>query len=398
MTIKLPTAVIYCDHLLYASETFIRAQASALKRFFPVYAGLRRVKGLELPKEQTHVIYTGNSVSRLRELVFKLWGVAPEFVRELRSLGPQLIHAHFGADGFRALPLARDLGLPLVVSFHGSDATVTNLKEAKVPYGHRRYLANKSVLQQGASQIIAVSNFVKLKLLAQGYPEEKVKVHYIGVDTKTFSPMPEDPEPFVLFVGRLVERKGVDYLIRAMAKVQNEVPDLELVVIGEGQKRSELEALARASLRKFRFLGVQPPEVVREWMGRAAIFAAPSVKVESGEEEGFGIVLIEAQAMEKPVVSFDSGGINEAVEHGVTGYLAPERDLEELAQYLALLARDSNLRRRVGIAGRKRVLRLFDLEKQTALLEEIYLDVISRSCRSSEPKTSETQGASEWSR
>jgi colanic acid/amylovoran biosynthesis glycosyltransferase len=395
MTVTCPTAIIYCDHLLYASETFIKAQAGALKRFFPAYAGLRRVKGLELPKEHTHVINSGDTIGRVRELAFKLWGSAPEFVRELRSLSPQLIHAHFGADGFRALPLARDLGLPLVVSFHGSDATVTNLKQAKVPYGHRRYLANKSLLQQGASQVIAVSNFVKLKLLAQGYPEEKVKVHYIGVDARMFSPTAEQSEPFVLFVGRLVERKGVDYLIHAMAEVQNAFPNLELVVIGDGPKRSELEALAKARLRKYRFLGVQSAGSVRDWMGRAAIFAGPSVKVESGEEEGFGIVFIEAQAMEKPVVSFDSGGINEAVEHGVTGYLAPERDSRALAQYLSLLARDPNLRRRVGISGRRRVLRLFDLEKQTALLERLYDDVISRSSVGSERKASNIHGASQ---
>jgi len=398
MTIDRPTALIYCDHLLYASETFIRAQASTLKRYAPEYVGLRRVKGLDLPNEHTHVICTGSKVSRARELAFKLWGIAPGFVRKLHRLKPQLIHAHFGADGFRALPLANQLHLPLLVSFHGSDATATEIKNAKVPHGHRRYLANKSKLQRGAAQFIAVSGFVRSKLLAQGFPEEKVQLHYIGIDTKMFAPRNEESESFVLFVGRLVERKGVDYLIRAMAEVQKEFPDLELVLIGQGPKQPELEALAKASLRKYRFLGVQSPESVRDWMGRCAIFAAPSVKISSGEEEGFGIVFIEAQAMEKPVVSFDSGGIGEAVKHGVTGFLLPERDWQALAQSLIMLARSPKLRLDVGRAGRQRVLRQFDLEKQTALLEEIYEDVTERFGARDEQAADITQEALEWRR
>ncbi len=373
-----PTAVIYCDHLLYASETFIRAQASALKRFRPAYAGLRRVTGLDLPPEDTHVLYAGGIAGRASELAFKLWGVAPGFLARLRALHPHLMHAHFGADGLRALPLARRLHVPLIVTFHGSDATVTRIDKAKVPYGHRRYLANRSQLQRGAAQIIAVSQFVKGKLLEQGYADAKVQVHYIGIDTRLFSPRPETTERTVLFVGRLVERKGVEYLIRAMAEVQKEGVDLDLVVIGDGPLRPQLELLAKNNLRRFQFLGVQPPEVVRDRLSRSSIFAAPSVTTASGEEEGFGMVFLEAQAMEKPVVSFDSGGINEAVEHGVTGILSPERDWQGLARDIHLLARDTDLCRRMGKAGRSRVLARFDIEKQTAILEDIYLDVCDR--------------------
>jgi colanic acid/amylovoran biosynthesis glycosyltransferase len=378
MMVEGRTAIIYCDHLLYASETFIRAQASALKRHLPVYAGLRRVTGLELTKQRICVLNDGSLVGQAKEVAFKLFGTAPGFVKDLQLLKSRLIHAHFGADGFRALPLAARLGVPLIVTFHGSDATATNVDGHKVPYGHRRYLANKSQLQNGAAQFIAVSEFVKSKLLAQGYPEKKVKVHYIGIDTQLFLPGSAESEPVVLFVGRLAERKGVDYLIRAMALVQNELPELELVIIGDGPLREELEGMAKASLRRFEFLGVQTPEQVRDWMSRARIFAAPSVRIGSGEEEGLGMVFLEAQAMEKPVVSFASGGIVEAVEHGVAGFLEQERDWQSLAKDILLLARDANLRRRMGIAGRERVLRVFNIERQTALLEDFYLDVTSR--------------------
>ena len=233
-TAKRPTVVIFCDHLLYFSETFIRAQAQALRQFSPVYAGSRRVTGLELPVGSSYTINQGDVAGKIREIVFKLFGKAPELVRRLQALDPVLVHAHFGPDGLRALPLSRQLGLPLIVTFHGSDATTLDPLPNETPFGHRRYLANKNVLRHGAFLFLAVSEFIRGKLLEQKFPAEKVVVHYIGVDTKLFSPVRIAAEPMVLFVGRLSERKGPAYLIQAMASVQREHPEVELVLIGDG--------------------------------------------------------------------------------------------------------------------------------------------------------------------
>jgi colanic acid/amylovoran biosynthesis glycosyltransferase len=370
-----PTVVIFCDHLLYLSETFIRAQAQALRQFSPAYAGSRRVAGLELPTGSCYTINPGNTAGKIREVVFKLFGKAPDLARRLHALDPVLVHAHFGPDGLRALPLSRQLRVPLIVTFHGSDATALNPRRGEASFSHRRYLAHRDVLQRGASLFLAVSEFIRGKLLEQGVPPEKVIVHYIGVDARFFLPTATGTEPVVLFVGRLSERNGPNYLIQAMAEVQKQHPEIELVLIGDGPLRKSLEQQAKASLRKYRFLGAQPPETIREWMDRASLFAASSVKINSGEEEAFGMVFAEAQAMQKPVVAFASGGVVEAVEHGQTGFLAPERNWRKMAEYLALLLRDGDLRRRFGIAGRQRVLRLFDLEKQTSVLEEIYSEV-----------------------
>ncbi len=367
-----PTVVVFCDHLLYPSETFIRAQGQALRQYSPVYAGSRRVRGLELPEERTYTISSGNANGRVREALFKLFGTAPNLVRKLRALDPVLMHAHFGPDGLRALPLARCLDLPLIVTFHGSDATATDIRYGKASYGYRRYLANRHVLQQGADLFIAVSAFIREKLLQQHFPPERVLVHYTGVDTKLFSPASGGDESIVLFVGRLVERKGAAYLIRAMAEVQKAHPEAELVVIGDGPLRVDLEKQAKNSLRKYRFLGVQNPETVREWMSRASVFSAPSVKLRSGEEEAFGMVFAEAQAMQKPLAAFTSGGIGEAIQHGETGFLAPERDWRTLAEYLSLLLNNPDLRHKFGVLGRQRVLRFFDLDKQTHMLEKHY--------------------------
>jgi colanic acid/amylovoran biosynthesis glycosyltransferase len=376
-----PKVVIFCDHLLYLSETFIRAQAQALQQFAPVYAGSRRVCGLDLPEASTHIISDGSFGGRVSEAVFKLFGSAPALARKLHALRPVLMHAHFGPDGLRALPLSQRLGVPLIVTFHGSDATALNTRRHEAPWGHRRYQAKKHVLERNGRLFIAVSDFIRKKLLEQNFSADKVLVHYIGVDTARFAPDQGEDKPVVLFVSRLVERKGADFLIRAMAEVQKENSSVELVLIGDGPLRGDLERQARKSLRRYRFLGAQSSDVVRGWMDRASVFSVPSVKTRTGEEEALGIVFAEAQAMEKPVVSFLSGGISEVVRHGETGFLSPERDWQGLAQHLSMLLRNADLRRRFGVAGRQRVLKLFDLNTQTSALESIYQSAIDSAMR-----------------
>lgn len=372
--IEKPVVAIFRDHLLSPSETFITGQAETLREFVPYYIGSRRVPGLRVPTERTLVVNGGGLPGMAKEAAFKLLGTAPDLVRRLRGLNPELVHAHFGLDGVKALPLARAIRVPLLVTFHGYDATVTDEHARRSFHAHRAYLRHRETLGREARLLIAVSEFVKRRLVdGQGFPPEKILVHYIGVDVETFRPDPTvSREPVVLFVGRLVEKKGCEYLIRAMSKVQALMPRAELVVIGEGPDRSALERLAGETLRRYRFLGLQPPESVRAWMNRARVFSVPSVTAESGDSEGFGIVFAEAQAMGTPVASFVSGGIPEAVAHGETGFLAPERDWERLANDILLLLGEDALWRRFSEAGQNRVRTSFDLRRQTGLLEEIY--------------------------
>jgi glycosyltransferase involved in cell wall biosynthesis len=229
-------------------------------------------------------------------------------------------------------------------------------------------------IKRRARLFIAVSEFIRDKLLEQGYPRDRVLVHYIGVDTEFFRADPTFPRrPVVLFVARLEEKKGCEYAIRAMELVQRTNPEWEFVVIGDGSLRSDLEQAARKRLRFFRFLGVQPQGVIREWMNRASIFCAPSVVARNGDAEGFGLVFAEAQAMGLPVVSFKSGGVPEAVSHSETGFLAAEGDCGALAEYIKLLIGCPDRRRSMSEAGRRRVTERFDLRTQTGKLESVYL-------------------------
>ena len=182
----------------------------------------------------------------------------------------------------------------------------------------------------------------------------------------------------VLFVGRLVEKKGCSFLLKAMERVQASLPDVELVVIGDGKLRDKLESEAASRLKHYRFLGSQPYNTVQEWMGKASVFCVPSITANSGDAEGFGMVFIEAQASGLPVVSFDSGGIPEAVAHNKTGYLAPEGDWNSLANYILRLLANQATWQDFSHAGIDRVKHMFNLEMQTAKLEAIYDEVLHR--------------------
>lgn len=380
---KKPAVLVYTEPLLSRSMTFVRTQAEALESFTPYYIGPHYLMdGLPLPKERVVVMRRGRGIaSRLTEVPFKAMGLAPLFVRRLRALRPVLIHAHFGPMGLRALPLARALGTPLVVTFQGYDATVYDEHAMRSRhYSHRVYLRQRKVLDKGAAIFIAVSHFIRDEMIRQGFSASKIAVHYVGVDTTFFCPDPKvRREPIVLFVGRLAEKKGCEYLVRAMVKVQATFPHTELVIIGDGPLRGELEALTGKNLQRYRFLGFQTPQQVKYWMNRAQVFAAPSIRARSGDAEGYPNVFAEAQAMELPVVSFASDGVREAVSDGETGLLAPEGDAGGLASHLEKLVGNSEFCARMGEAARKRVCTDFNLRVQTRKLEELYVKVLGRS-------------------
>jgi len=372
-----PTVLIYVHDLLGGSKTFIKAQAESLVRYSGYYVAGRRVKGLEIDAGRAIVVNCGGLSGKAAEALFRTLGVCPRLYRLARRLKPALIHAHHGTAGPTALGIARRLDIPLIVTFHGKDATMSE-QEASGSHRGRTLLRKKQALIEGVTVFIAVSEYIKQSLIERGYPADKVVVHHIGIDTDYFRPDPAIPrENIVLFVGRFAEKKGGEYLIRAMQRVQQKLPDTELVLIGDGPLRASLEREAAQRLGRYRFMGFQPGHVVREWLNRAAVFAAPSVTAVNGDCEGLPTVLLEAQAMELPVVSTYHSGIPEGVREGVTALLSQERDWETLSDQLLFLLSNSDTARRFGRVAREFVCSEFDLNRQTAGLEEIYRHAIS---------------------
>jgi glycosyltransferase involved in cell wall biosynthesis len=266
----------------------------------------------------------------------------------------------------------------LIVTFYGADATVTAKSARFTSVAGWTFHQRARWLKEEPALIIAVSQFIKRTLVARGYPENKIVAHYYGVDTAKFrANRAVAREPVVLFVGRLAEKKGVEYLLRAMGQVQKTLPHLHLVIVGDGPLRSELELLSR-QLRRCTFLGMQSHTVVKNWMNRASVLVAPSVTAASGDSEGLPTVIVEAQAMGLPVIATDHAGNTEAITDGQTGLIAAERDVDTLAKHIQLLSSNNELWARLSENARRQTERIFDLCKQTRILESLYDDVLAR--------------------
>jgi glycosyltransferase involved in cell wall biosynthesis len=364
----------YREMLLNYNEPFILTHAQAFTKYEPYYVGMHRVNGIELPPERTIVLNGATRIGRCAESAFKLLGLStPSFLRAVRRTQPAVLHAITGVSGAQALPLAEYLKIPLLVTCTGYEATATREELVRYRYRGRVYLRRLERLKREARLFLAVSEFIRGRLLAQGFPEEKTVVHRIGIDTAWFTADPQMPrEPLVLFVGRLIPTKGVAHLIRAMARVSLRVGDAELVVVGKGPLREELERLAGELRVRTRFLGSQTLEDVRSWMNRASVLCTPSVEAPDGTVEGLPAVCAEAQSMGLPISGFASGGIPEGVLHDQTGLLAREGDEETLAEQVVRLLTDKSMWRRFSSAAALRARELFDVRHQARALELYY--------------------------
>ncbi len=367
-----PTAVIYTHSLLAPSMTFIRSHAEALRTHRAVYAGAHRVAGLALPPGSTVCVNNGGFGGAISEALFRQVNFAPSFIGALRERSPVLVHAHFGDCGPEGLAIGRSLAVPVIVTFHGRDATVGD-DEFRKSWRGRAYLRRRKHLIANADIVIAVSEYIRSKLAAQGFDERRLVTHYNGIDVAGFVPEPLPREKIILFVGRFVEKKGCRFLLEAMARLKQAGVASRAVLVGDGPLRSVLEAFAREQGLDAEFVGMQPLDKVTDWMNWSAVVAVPSVTAEDGDSEGLPTVILEAQAMATPVVATRHSGNAEGVREGETALLVPERDSVSLAEALRTILSAPERARAMGAAGRDFVVAHFSLEKQVAGLEELYL-------------------------
>jgi glycosyltransferase involved in cell wall biosynthesis len=363
--------LIYRSVLLPYSETFIVNQAESVPGYVPMYVGHRQVPGVATPAERTLV--NDGRLEKARRALFVL-GRDSTVNRLIRSERPVLIHAHFGQDASQVMRTARRADVPLVATFHGFDVLGEDLWRRGV--SERLWVAQRERLFREAELLIAVSEFVGERLRQLGAPEHKVVRHYIGIDTDQFQvPRDEGRDPFeVLHVARLVELKGLDHLIRALAIVRRSIPEAHLCVVGSGPMYGPARQLCDELEVPARFLGAVPHTQVQAEMARAAVFSVPSHTDAYGRREALGLVFAEAQASGLPVVAYRSGGVPEvAADHDL---LAIEGDVEGLAQRLELILGDPERRRTSSLAARRFVVQHHDLTTQSRKLARLYEDAL----------------------
>jgi glycosyltransferase involved in cell wall biosynthesis len=382
---NMKTVLVYASNLLPWSETFIKEQIAALHRWHGVLIGMRRARQLSLDGVEVCVLRPDRPTlsDRLRWKLSGAFGTIPSStVRQLSMSRPSLLHAHFGVEGVKAWPIAKALNIPMLVTLHGYDINIrSDWWEAGYGsvYGGPAMRHYPERLLKLASHprvtFIAVSEAIRRRAIAFGIPPNKLAVHYIGVDTSKFTPGGRpigDREPRILFVGRFTEKKGCEYLIRAVAKVRKDVPGVRLVLAGDGELRNRLQQLVLDLGVSAEFLGALTVTQVVEQLHLARALCLPSVTAANGDAEGFGLVLLEAQAAGVPVVTSALGGALEGIQEGVTGLSFRERDVDALATHLRIILNNDAIANTLSTAGPAFVSKYFSLANCTAALELIY--------------------------
>jgi len=369
--------IVFKEYMLHTSERFVLDQAQNIKNFDVTLMGLNKLK--YIPFDDMKVVCL-DAFSKLQIILYKLLGFSPKLVSLIKNENPDILHIHMGGDAARFTAIRNKFNIPVIATFHGTDATTSDYwkKKSNLIY-HRQYPGKRQNIIKDIDHFIAVSEYVKKAMIKQGYPEQKITVNYMGIDIDFFSKsnIQVKREKIVVFVGRLVKIKGCEYLIQAMSHVKKVVPDSKLVIIGDGQEASSLKELSNKNNVNAEFLGVQKKEIIKEYLQKASVFCCPSITMDSGGAEGLGIVFLEAQAMGVPVVSFLSGGIPEAVLNNKTGFLYSEKDIIGLSTGIITLLTNNILWKEFSINCKKHINLNFDIKKQTLLLEDIYKQLIS---------------------
>ena len=373
---ELPAVLIYTPKLLSTVQHYVREHAVRLRRYRPILAGRRRVEGTPFD-DIPHFTFPLGFRGRLREFRFVLTGENKELATFITRHGIRLVHAHFGPGGTEIMPLADRLGIPLIVTFHGWDVKLGPETRGRVSAYERLYRRRLPLLFKQASKVICVSRNWADRVIALGCPPEKVQTNYLGVDSSFFDGAREGFDPMsLLFVGRLVRRKGVHVLIEAIRLLRERFPNVYLTVVGEGPEQSTLETMAKQRNLPVQFLGKKSSREIRTILRQSAVLCVPSTTAEGEVPEALGLVLLEAQAMRVPVVASRNGGIPEAVEDGKTGLLVDEDSPAALAEALGKLISDVAVNRSFGESARTLVCERFDIERCYEGLETIYDGVL----------------------
>lgn len=360
--------LVFVDKMFAASESFIPRSYSAFRDLTPVYIGhqLR-----EAPPSGVSAIQLGRFHDGLGEAGFKQFGLVSDRLKaRLAEERPTLIHAHFGKGAAYALPLARALGLPLVVTYHGGDATkIANTRDSVLRIYNRR----RTQIWNEAALILPVSAFIRDQLAGRGCPPDRMKVLHNGVDAGKFAPGAK--QKLILFAGRWVEKKGIDTLIAAFENLKADFGDWRIRLIGDGELRPRLVAQLKAAGVAAELPGWVNPDDMPAQFAEAMIVCVPSRRAATGDAEGLPMVCLEAMASGCAVAATRHAGIPECITDSVNGWLVPEGDHTALADRLRAMMADPAGVARMGAAGRDRALVDFNLDTQSARLEKLLLDV-----------------------
>ncbi len=250
-------------------------------------------------------------------------------------------------QGFVGILLKPILRCPVVVSVHGADIFTLN--------GRCMRAIKRFVLKH--ADAVVVNSSVTYAICNEWVPRDDYVICPTGADTNIFKAIERQPKTIkrfeLLFVGRLIEQKGVMCLCEAMELLRNVGSEAHLTLVGDGEARQKVEAYieSRHLQPSISLIGWVQPNELPQYYAQADVFVGPSIDDTNGWKEGFGTVFAEASAMGLPIIATNSGGIKDVVKDGITGVLVPQKDARALVDAILLLEHDPGLRKKLSKQG-----------------------------------------------
>ena len=310
-----------------------------------------------------------NEVSPFKKLILTIERII--LIGHLLNKNYDIIHCHFGKLSKTGIFLKKmGINTKLVTTFYGNDLTHL-IKKYGINYYNDLFIYGDLFLP--------ICKYFKEILIRLGCNESRLIIHPLGIDTKKFlSTNKKEIVPNysinILSIGRLIEKKGFEYSIKAISKLIEVYPNINYSIVGDGPLLSILKKLIKnlGIEKNVGFLGTLERNEVIKLLKKAHIFILTSVTAKDGDKEGTPTVLLEAQAMNVPIITTFHSGIPEIILDGKTGFLVHERDVEAIKEKLELLINNPNTFRELSKHGKKYIKENFDVKMLNKRLISYY--------------------------
>lgn len=273
--------------------------------------------------------------------------------------------AEYGVTAAASLEVIKSLHLPLVVHFHGFDASS---KDVLLKY-KEKYIE----VFQYAKFIVVVSNKMLTDLIKLGCPPDKIVLTTYGPNADFFDIKPAFTTKNFTAIGRFVDKKAPHLTIRAFSKAAKRYPDARLSLGGKGKLLGACKELVKelGIEDQVSFLGTQSRTEIANLFSASLAFVQHSVTAENGDSEGTPVAVLEASAAGLPVIATRHAGIPDVIEHGVSGFLVEEKDVERMADYMLELCENPEIAKTMGTNGKRNIGLNFTIEKHLACLADL---------------------------
>ncbi|MCB7481325.1 glycosyltransferase [Christiangramia sediminis] len=349
------TAIISPSQNAY-SETFIQAHKRLEGNIFYYYGDK---SFLHLEGEGPLPNMPKTTILKVKRKLFKKpYSYLQEqlLIKSFKKNNIQVVLAEYGVTAAIHLPAIKQLNLPLIVHFHGYDASRKDII--------KRYNNYKEVFDY-SSYIIVVSKKMHDDILNMGCREEKIIYNPCGPHDKFLDISPKFTNQQFISVGRFVDKKAPYYTLLAFSKILNNYPEAKLVMAGDGVLINTCKNIAQylGMESSVSFPGIITPENYRKYLENSLAFLQHSITAENGDSEGTPVAILEASGAGLPVISTIHAGIPDIIINGTTGLLVKEHDVDSMAQKMKVLLDNLELAKEMGRKGKKNVYENYSIEK-----------------------------------